>query len=194
MKRPRRLSKRSKRIGLWATAGVLLSGLVAVSVLPATAATTRYEAENATVFEGAVNTDHTGYSGTGFVVGDAVAGSYVEFTVHASSAGTMTVGVRYANGTADDRSADVAVNGTTAVPAISFPGTGSWNTWATSTVNVRVASGGNKIRLTATTANGLPNLDYIDVQVAVPPVDPSRRRSSRSPGAGTPGPSRSTRP
>jgi glucose/arabinose dehydrogenase len=169
-------------VGLVAALAAVPLGLIVVSILPATAATTRYEAENATIVDGAVESNHSGYSGTGFVNGTNVAGSYVEFTVNASAAGTATVGIRFANGTALGRPADIAVNGTTVLPSMSFPSTGSWDTWATSAVNVRVVSGTNRIRLTATSANGNPNLDFVDFEVTVPTVDYQAENATVSQG------------
>ncbi|MER6950601.1 YbhB/YbcL family Raf kinase inhibitor-like protein [Nonomuraea sp. NPDC000554] len=155
------------RLPLAATlAAGLLLGMV--PALPAQAAPTRYEAENATISQGVVESNHTGYSGTGFVNGDNVAGSYTEFTVTASAAGTATIAIRYANGTTLDRPADIAVNGGVVAAARSFTGTGSWDTWATATLTAPVNAGANKIRLTSTSANGNPNLDYVDVETAAP--------------------------
>src|SRR6266545_96936 len=86
-----------------------------------------YEAENATIFQGAVASDHTGYYGTGFVNYDNVTGSYVQFTVSSAVAQTTTLTVRYANGTTTDRPMDIAVNGTTVRSGQSFPGTATWD-------------------------------------------------------------------
>jgi endo-1,4-beta-D-glucanase Y len=152
-----------------AATGLLLCGLAAppVSASPsAAAAATRYEAENATISQGAVNADHTVFSCTGGVNGDNVAGGYVEFTVNAAAPGSATISIRYANGTGTDRPADVSVNGTTVSAGRSFPATADWNTWATSTLTVSLNAGSNTVRLTATTAGGLPNLDYLDVTAA----------------------------
>ncbi|GAA2360093.1 CBM35 domain-containing protein [Dactylosporangium salmoneum] len=77
---------------------------------PASAATTRYEAENATISQGVVESNHLNFSGTGFVNNDNVAGSYTQWTVNAASAGTATITIRYSNGTTTDRPADIAVN------------------------------------------------------------------------------------
>jgi alpha-L-fucosidase len=123
----------------------------------------RLEAERATIFQGVVESNHTGFSGSGFVNGDNVAGSWTEFTVNASAAGSTQVTVRYANGTTTNRPADVSVNGTVVSAGRSFNGTGSWDTWASQTFTVNLAAGANRIRFTATTANGNPNLDYLDV-------------------------------
>jgi hypothetical protein len=45
----------------------------------------------------------------------------------------------------------------------SFPGTGNWDTRASSTLTVPLAAGSNTIRVSATTSGGAPNLDYLDV-------------------------------
>lgn len=147
-------------------AGLGLAALLSTGAPTASAAATRYEAENAAISQGVLETSHTGYSGTGYVNGDNVAGSYVQFTVTAATAGTATLAFRYANGTAADRPADIAVNGSVVAAARSFPATADWNTWATTTLTAPVPAGTSTVRLTATTAGGLPNLDYLDVTVA----------------------------
>ncbi|MFF2407569.1 PQQ-dependent sugar dehydrogenase [Streptomyces sp. NPDC058092] len=144
---------------------LLCTALVQAVPQSASAAATRYEAESATIVKGAAESNHSGYSGTGFVNGDNVTGSYVEFTVTAASAGTGQIAIRYSNGTAATRPADVAVGGTVVSAARAFKATTDWNTWATSTLTAPVEAGSNKIRLTSTTADGLPNLDYIDFTV-----------------------------
>jgi polygalacturonase len=124
----------------------------------------RYEAENATISQGAVESNHAGFSGTGFVNYDNAAGSYVEFTVNAAAAGTATLTLRYANGTTANRAMDIAVNGAVVAAAKPFTGTGAWTTWQSTTVSAQLAAGANTVRATATTANGGPNLDYLEVQ------------------------------
>ncbi len=119
---------------------------------------TRYQAETATISQGVVESNHAGFTGTGFVNLDNIVGSYLEFTVNSPAAGTATLHIRYANGTTTNR--PMSVNGTT----VDFPGTGAWTTWATRTLTATVAAGANAIRLTSTTAAGGPNLDCMDVQ------------------------------
>src|SRR6266545_3670533 len=72
---------------------------------------TVYEAENAGIFQGVVESNHAGFTGTGFVNGDNAVGSYVEYMVTAAAAGPHTLTFRYANGTTVNRPTDVAVNG-----------------------------------------------------------------------------------
>ncbi|WP_285750634.1 PQQ-dependent sugar dehydrogenase [Lentzea sp. NBRC 105346] len=130
----------------------------------ASAAPVRYEAENAAISQGVVESNHAGFSGTGFVNFDNVAGSSVEFTVNAAQAGSATLTFRYANGTTENRPVDVNVNGSLAVDERAFAGTGAWTTWSSVTNTVQLNQGSNKIKLTATGALGGPNLDYVDVE------------------------------
>ena len=55
----------------------------------------------------------------------------------------------------------VTVNGA-AAGTQSFAPTGSWTTWQTVPVTTALQAGSNTIRLSATTAAGGPNLDYLD--------------------------------
>jgi alpha-galactosidase len=121
-----------------------------------------YEAEDATIVQGVVESNHAGFFGTGFVNGDNVPGPYVEWTVAANSAGSTTVTVRYANGTTAARTASVSVNGGTP-SSLSFPSTGAWTTWNTAAFTANLAAGSNTIRITATSPDGNPNLDRITV-------------------------------
>jgi hypothetical protein len=132
----------------------------------------RYEAERApAVCTGSIDSNWSGYSGTGFCNGANATGAYAQFTVSAASAGTATLGIRFANGTTGARPADLMVNGSM-VQNVSFDSTASWTGWTTKSVTVPVNAGSNTIRLNPTTANGLPNLDYLDV--ALPPTAPAR--------------------
>ncbi|MGW7817878.1 PQQ-dependent sugar dehydrogenase [Streptomyces puniciscabiei] len=167
--------KRLLPYGLAAALALPLAGLSQGTA----AAATDYQAEDALISQGAVATNHAGYTGTGFVDYTNTKGSYVEFTVGAASAGPASVTLRYANGTAADRPMDLSVNGTVVAPAASFPGTPDWNTWAAKSVTVTLKAGSNKIRATATTANGGPNLDRLslgtptDTQAPTRPGQPS---------------------
>ncbi|NUT18804.1 MAG: carbohydrate-binding protein [Hamadaea sp.] len=130
----------------------------------ASAAGTRYEAETSpAVCTGTIDSNWSGFSGSGFCNGTNAVGAYAQFTVTAAAAGTATVDVRYANGATASRPADVLVNGVTRVAAVAFDPTGGWSTWVTKTVTVPVNAGSNTIRLSPTTSNGLPNVDYLDL-------------------------------
>jgi hypothetical protein len=120
-----------------------------------------YQAENATISQGVVESTHAGFTGTGFVNYDNVTGSHVEFTVNAAQAGPATLTFRYANGTTVNRPMDITVNGTLSADELAFPPTGAWTSWQTVTTTVPLNAGTNTIRATATTANGGPNLDRL---------------------------------
>jgi hypothetical protein len=144
----------------------------------------RLEAENATISQGVLETTHSGYSGTGYVNGDNVAGSYVQFTIDAAAAGTANLSIGYANGTAADRPADISVNGTVVAAGTSFPPTANWDTWTVKTIGAPVHAGANTVRIAAATAGGNPNLDYLDAVAAGPaPVDYQAEDCTVSQGA-----------
>lgn len=136
---------------------------------PAFAAATRYEAENAQC-DGTIDANHAGFSGTGFCNAANAVGGFAQFTVNAASAGTATIGIRYANGTTANRPADISVNGTVVQAASAFNGTGAWTTWATKTLTANVNAGANTIRIAATTASGPANIDYLDFEVGSAPA------------------------
>jgi unsaturated rhamnogalacturonyl hydrolase len=147
-----------------------VAGAVERPVAPlATGTGTDYQAEDATIYLGQVNSDHTGYTGTGFVNYDNVIGGYVEWTVTADQAGSTTIGVRYANGTTTNRPMDITVNGALVVDEMAYPPTGTWDSWATATAAVTLNAGSNTIRATATTAGGGPNVDKLTVGYQAPP-------------------------
>src|SRR5215510_11876606 len=115
-------------------AALLAAVPVVVAVVPlvsANAAPTRYEAETATISQGVVESNHLGFSGTGFVNYNNVTGSSVQWTVNATSAGTATLSFRYANGSTTNRPMDIRVNGTVVSAGLAFTGTGNWDTWKT---------------------------------------------------------------
>ncbi|MET7617555.1 CBM35 domain-containing protein [Streptomyces sp. NPDC005408] len=134
-----------------------------IRATPQSGTTARYEAENASYSTGStVDTDHGGFSGTGFVNTPNAAGAYVEWTVESATARDAALSIRYANGTTAGRPMDVSVNGAVVSAGRAFNGTGAWTTWADSTLSVPLKAGSNTVRVTATTANGAPNIDYLD--------------------------------
>ena len=156
---------RMPRAGLLAVS--LIAGLVAAA--PPAVAATDYQAESATISQGVVESNHAGFTGTGFVNYDNVAGSYVEWTVTAAAGGATSLSFRFANGTTVNRPMDISVNGTRVTQNLAFPGTGTWDAWQTTSTTVNLNAGGNVVRATATTVNGGPNVDVLAVGDAAPP-------------------------
>ncbi|MBE1877617.1 carbohydrate-binding protein [Myceligenerans pegani] len=148
------------------------AGPIVGSTVASAAVETRYEAETApATCDGTIDTNHSGYSGTGFCNGDNAVGAAVQFTLDedASATGTATLLVRFANASSAARAAEVVVNGTT-VQSVSFQPTGAWSTWATTTLTVSLDPGSNTIRLNPTSAAGLPNVDYLDAEAVTTPT------------------------
>jgi hypothetical protein len=149
-----------------ACAALLAGTLVTLSGTAAHAATTRYEAEGSSAScNGSIETEWPGYSGSGFCDTENEEGAHVQFSVNAPASGTATLTVRFANGTSSARPADVLVNGSRAASA-SFEGTGDWDAWATKTLTVQLAEGANTIRFDPTGSQGMPNVDYLDVETS----------------------------
>ena len=127
----------------------------------------RYEAETApAVCQGTIDSNQAGFTGTGFCNGTAAVGAYAQFTVDAAQAGPATLAVRFANGSSSGtaRPANVVVNGAT-IGTVSFEATGAWTTWSTKSLTTALNAGSNTIRLEPTAADGLPNVDHLDVGV-----------------------------
>ncbi|WHT22074.1 PQQ-dependent sugar dehydrogenase [Crossiella sp. CA-258035] len=156
----------------------------AVSAAPAaSAAPTDYQAEDATISQGVVESNHAGFTGRGFVNYTNAVGGYVEWTVNAAAEGTHALTLRYANGTAANRALDVTVDGATVANDLAFGGTGAWTTWATKNITVPLKAGANKIRATAVTADGGPNLDKLTVDSSdtqAPGAPPNLRATGKS--------------
>jgi hypothetical protein len=161
-------------------AATLLAGaLTSLGGSPAVAVEVRYEAEQATIVNGVVESDHPGFTGTGYANSANATGSAVEFTVRPAAPGPRTLVIRYANGTQANRPGAITVNG---APhgTLSFPPTGAWSTWRTQTLTASLGAGANPIRVTATGAGGLANVDSLS--------DDDGRPSEPSPGTPVPDP------
>jgi uncharacterized protein YjdB len=159
----------------------------AVTVTAAVPCTTiQYQAESGTYTSGTtVDSNYTGYTGTGFINTPNAVGSYMQITVTALIAGTHGLSIRYANGTTVNRTASVAVNGTIVISSQSMAGTGAYSTWALSSFSVNLVAGQNTIRLTALTSNGLANIDRLDMcqkYIPVTGITVSPSSTSLSPG------------
>jgi hypothetical protein len=107
-----------------------------------------YEAEEAVLLGSAgLDTEHNGYSGSGFVDGIQSVGAGVSFTVTADEAGSQPVNLRYANGPnpfEGTKTMSVSVNGTVVDPW-ELPSTGDWKTWDFVTRDLDLQAGANTI-------------------------------------------------
>ena len=122
-----------------------------------------YEAEAATLSGAVVASNQAGYTGSGFADYINASNDYVEWTVNVANAGTHALDFRYANGGSANRPLSVSVNATVVNASVAFNPTGTFHTWATTTLNVTLPAGVVKIRATATGASG-PNIDSLTVR------------------------------
>ncbi|MFG1606341.1 TIM-barrel domain-containing protein [Actinoplanes sp. NPDC049265] len=132
---------------------------------PAVTGPNVFSAEDATRGGAVVGTRHPGYTGNGYADFVNASGDFVEWTVTVATAGSHTLTFRYANGGSTDRPLAIAVNDSTVAAAQSFPPTGAWPAWRTSTLTTTLPAGTVRIRATATGASG-GNLDCLSVQRA----------------------------
>ncbi|MPZ85603.1 MAG: carbohydrate-binding protein [Actinophytocola sp.] len=152
----------------------LLSGLPGAAGLAAPAADPlTIEAEQATLTGGAaVETEHAGYSGTGYVgrLTDAHKGAAaVTFAVTAT--GSRTLDLRYANGTGSTMTLSLYL-GTQRLRQLPLPATGSWSTWSSATTTVQLPAGTSNVGYRFDqTDSGNVNLDRLTV-AAPPPAEP----------------------
>ena len=157
------------RTAVAAAVAMLVAGLISgPGGSPASAAPVLYEAEQATVINGTIDSNHAGFTGTGFVNSANAVGAGIEFAVSSATAGSATLTFRYANGTTGNRPGSVTINGVLHSTQ-QFPPTGAWTTWNTLTITASLTAGTNTVRLIATTAGGLPNVDSLTVDAATTP-------------------------
>ena len=124
---------------------------------------TLFEAETGTLSAGGTfDSNHLGFTGTGFANPANAVGAYVDIPVTAAAAGTRTLTFRYSDGTAAARPATISVNGTSH-GTLNFPATADWDTWSTVSVTVDLKAGTNTIRIAGTTAAGDANIDSVTV-------------------------------
>lgn len=129
-----------------------------------------YQAEQATIYQGELETVNGGYTGDGYVNYYNETGGYVEWNVDTSLSDSFKITFRYANGTAVNRAMQIEVNGVVLKWSMDFESTGNWTTWEETSIVVKLNQGNNVIRATAITANGGPNLDYIGLCQTNDPV------------------------
>ncbi len=123
------------------------------------------EAETGTISSGSVDTEHAGYSGDGFVNLANEQGSYLDLSVIIPRSGQWQFRFRYANGSASNRPCTLQWNGNSLVESYDFPTTTEWSNWSySSRVTLSANIGEHVLRITGTTAESAPNIDYVEWQ------------------------------
>ncbi|MFG1646671.1 TIM-barrel domain-containing protein [Amycolatopsis sp. NPDC049252] len=124
------------------------------------------EAEDLSYNGLAVASDHTGYTGGGFVAGFEGTGNSLSADVDVTTAGQYRFDARYANAVAGDgqhvtRTLSLSVDGG-ASTTVSLPVTANWDTWSVASVPLQLAAGRHTVTLTRTAADsGNVNVDSV---------------------------------
>jgi hypothetical protein len=140
-------------------AGAEMNYVVAAIPVPASQ---KLEAETAGIFGAKLASNHSGYSGSGFVDYLNPSGDYIEWSFPIAVPGTYNLGFVYSNGSKADRPLQIAKDGSP-LTTLQFPPSFSWNSWAfTSGPNVFLKAGTYRIRATATGSSG-PNMDFLSL-------------------------------
>jgi alpha-glucosidase (family GH31 glycosyl hydrolase) len=135
------------------------------------ATSVKLEAEEAslsgdtTATKASVNTNHTGYSGTGFVDELDTDGAAVTFYADTKVGGDYAVSLRYANATGSAKTMSIFVNGKR-VKQTNLANLANWNTWADMSETLPLSAGRNSITYRYyddAGDTGNVNLDYITV-------------------------------
>lgn len=141
---------------------------------PTPAPTGTYQAESAALSGGAkVNTDHTGYAGTGFVDGYLAQGPSTTFAVNVTEAGSRGVTLKYANASGSAKTISIYVNGTK-IRQSTLPNLANWDTWSTVLETLSLNAGNNTIAYKYDAGDsGNINLDQITVATTVSTPTPT---------------------
>lgn len=122
-----------------------------------------YQAEATSLSNAVIETEHSGYTGSGYVNFDNETGSSLTFTVNADSAGYAELTFRFANGSTSSRPMDIEVNGSARISGHAFPATGAWTSWSETSASVYLSQGTNSIEAISSGSEGGPNMDRIIV-------------------------------
>lgn len=126
----------------------------------------RIEAEQAQLSGGAkVMTDHTGYSGQGFVAGFESAGASARVSVGVPASGTAEFSLRYSAGWGPE-TVGLYVDGQKAAE-LRLLGTKGWDDWATANASIQLAAGMRTVEIRRDRGDtGTINIDWIGFALA----------------------------
>ncbi|UII26429.1 pectinesterase family protein [Fulvivirga maritima] len=125
--------------------------------------------ENQTGFclvEGSIDNNNAGFQGDGFANTTNASGAGIEWSIAIPYSGSYTLRWRYANGSTEARAGNIMVDGNT-VASAAFNSTEAWTSWSensSSYVTISLSAGTHRVRLEATTAAGLANIDKMEVE------------------------------
>ncbi|MBR4200392.1 MAG: hypothetical protein IKQ91_03830 [Oscillospiraceae bacterium] len=133
-------------------------------------ADTKYAASEQQYSQGVHESTNAGFSYKDYLNLDNNSESNVTFAVNVPYSGNYLCTFNIANGSANDRSMMISVNGGNDKWKQSFLTTGAWTTWEERGIVLPLNAGINQIKLQSNTAEGGPNLDYLMLSFTDEPV------------------------
>jgi hypothetical protein len=122
--------------------------------------------------DGVIDSSQPGYVGAGFANTENVTGAGVNWALNFDSSTIKSFTFRYASTV--NQTANLLVDGIARASKIQLPSTGSLSAWQYVTVYANVPAGYSALRLEATSATGLPNIDSLEVLGTAPWVPGTR--------------------
>ncbi len=145
----------------------------------------KYAAAEQQFEKGAHESTNAGFTYKDYINLDNSTESSITFAVNVRQAGNYLCTFNIANGSANDRSMMISVNGGSDQWKQSFLTTGAWTAWEERAIVLPLTAGINRIRLQSNTAEGGPNFDYLRLTLTDEPVpdvyDPSQEQTVQQP-------------
>ncbi|MBR6717364.1 MAG: GDSL family lipase [Oscillospiraceae bacterium] len=113
---------------------------------------------------------NAGYDYLDYLNLDNTTASHMTFAVHAPQDGNYLCTFHIANGSQNDRSMTITVDTSDLKWKQSFLTTGDWTAWALRGIVLPLKAGINRINLKSDTAEGGPNLDYMEMSFTDEPI------------------------
>ncbi|MBN2739050.1 MAG: pectate lyase [Spirochaetales bacterium] len=126
----------------------------------------KLEAEEMSMNKAEIESEHGGFSGSGYVNFANEPGGYLEWSINSSTATKVTCTFIYANGGSNSRPLDITVNGNIITSNMDFPSTDAWNSWTPLSVSLQLDRGTSLFGVTGNGSEGGPNLDRIEMSMA----------------------------
>ena len=115
--------------------------------------------------KGSTESKNKGYIGDGYYNIKDSKSSSATWLIRSASKSSTTISVRFANGDSVSRDMTLLVNDEE-VGKVKMDPTGSWSTWNTYDMNIKLKKGKNSITLKSTTKNGGANVDAFLFDIA----------------------------
>ncbi len=115
----------------------------------------------------ATENTNDGFTGDGYTNANNAQGAIIEWAINSPSSSRYLLTFRFANGGTANRNGSLLINGgANGNYTLNLPTTGAWTTWQTASIEIDLVQGNNLLKLTATTADGLANIDSLKIEGA----------------------------